>query len=89
MEDKRQLNLPAHLDFLEAQGPMILGAGPLFKTDTASKQAGAGGLWLIKAENAEQAEALVRADPLFSTGLRQSWEILKWHQVVRDGLRQI
>ncbi|MEX0286725.1 MAG: YciI family protein [Paracoccaceae bacterium] len=84
MEDQRQAHMSAHLSFLQAQGPVIYGAGPLFENDQ-----GSGGLWLVEADSAEAVDALVRADPLFATGLRKSWDILEWRQVFRDGRRLI
>ena len=80
MEDQRQKHMPAHLEFLASHGPAILGAGPLFADGT-----GQGGLWLVEADAPEDVDAMVRADPLFDTGLRQSWDILEWRQVARDG----
>ncbi len=84
MEHRRQQHMQDHLAFLERHGRAVIGAGPLFSGD-----AGDGGLWLVDAETPEEVEAMVRADPLFASGLRRSWDIQEWRQVMRDGQRLI
>ncbi len=81
----RQANMGAHLDFLEANAGVILEAGPLF----TEAGAGDGGLWIVEAENAARAEALVRADPFWLTGLRHSHRVLAWTRVFAVGQRQV
>jgi uncharacterized protein YciI len=76
--------MPAHLDFLERHRARIRAAGPL--RDTADGSA-TGGLWLIDADSEETVAELVREDPLWPTGLRQSVRILQWTQVFADGRR--
>ena len=83
--DLRQRHLDAHLDFLEANSDRITAAGPLHSTEGT----GAGGLWLVDTETPEDAEALIRVDPFWPTGLRKSWRILRWTQVYADGKRRI
>lgn len=81
-EDQRQQHMAAHLQFLETLGARVLGAGPLFDGD-----AGRGGMWLIKADTAQQVRALVEQDPFWPTGLRKSVAIREWRLVLRDGRR--
>jgi len=81
----RPKHMPAHLAFLESHAGQIQAAGPL----TAADGSPAGGLWLVKAESAEAAMALVREDPFWPTGLRKSVRILAWRQVFADGKRRI
>ena len=84
--DQRHRHLAAHLAFLESHADAIIAAGPLI--DPASAGPG-GGLWVVQADHATRIEALVTADPLWATGLRKSYRILRWNQVFRDGLRLI
>ncbi|MFA3918119.1 YciI family protein [Ruegeria hyattellae] len=83
--DIRKTQMPAHLAFLEAHADTIMTAGPLFDATGTGK----GGLWVVKAAAEEEAERLVHIDPFWDTGLRQSYQILRWQQVFADGVRQI
>ena len=82
--DKRAAHMAEHLAFLEANAERVLAAGPL--TD-AGAGGPAGGLWLVEADDAGDAQALVEADPLWPTGLRKSVRVLAWRQVFADGRR--
>ena len=75
-----------HLQFLADNSDKIDAAGPL---KDASTEDPAGGLWIVEAENAEQVQALVEADPFWPTGLRQSIRILEWTQVFANGQKLI
>ncbi|MEM7750350.1 MAG: YciI family protein [Pseudomonadota bacterium] len=81
----RTKHMPQHLDFLEANAKQILAAGPLSMADGT----GAGGLWLVEADDQEAVQALVREDPFWPTGLRKSVQVLKWKQVFADQQRLI
>ncbi len=81
---ERPRHMAAHLDFLAAHAASIRAAGPLL---TATGE-GAGGLWLVEAADRAIAEALVRADPFWPTGLRRSVRVLAWRQVFADGRRR-
>jgi len=83
---ERPRHMAAHLAFLERNADSILSAGPLLDPDKGS---GAGGLWLVEADDAEAVRALVHTDPFWPTGLRKSIKILPWQQVFRDGSRLI
>jgi uncharacterized protein YciI len=76
--DVRSKHMPAHLSFLEKHATTVLAAGPLKTSDGH----GAGGLWLVEAEDASE-------DPFWPTGLRKSVRILEWNQVFADGRRLI
>ena len=76
--------MPAHLAFLEAHAE-IEAAGPLRDASGAP----AGGLWIVEAESEAAAEVLVKADPLWPTGLRASYRILAWTQVYANGRRLV
>ena len=82
--EARQRLMPAHLDFLEKQRSQIRAAGPLHEADGR----GAGGLWLVVADNDEDVMTLVRSDPLWPTGLRESVRVLQWTQVFAEGRRR-
>lgn len=79
--DLRGAHMPNHLAFLQDHAGRISAAGPL------STEAGAadGGLWVVETEDIAEAEALVRADPFWSTGLRHSHRALRWRRVFESG----
>jgi uncharacterized protein YciI len=73
-----------HLQFLGDNGDTINAAGPMKNAKTSGP---AGGLWIVEADNPEQVQALVEADPFWPTGLRKSIRILEWTQVYVDGVK--
>ena len=75
-----------HLQFLADNSDKIEAAGPM---KDAKTQDPAGGLWIVEADNVEQAQALVETDPFWPTGLRQSIRILEWTRVFADGNKMI
>jgi uncharacterized protein YciI len=79
----RQRLMPAHLDFLERHRSSIRAAGPLREADGS----GAGGLWLVMADSDDDVMALVRSDPFWPTGLRETVRVLQWTQVFAEGRR--
>lgn len=83
--DIRKTHMPDHLAFLERHAGVIQSAGPLTDTDGA----GQGGIWVLDAPDAATVERLIHEDPFWPTGLRQSYQILKWKQVFADGQRQV
>ena len=84
-DDLRSRYMSQHLDFLEANRPAVVSAGPLVAGDGEA----AGGIWVVDADTPETVEALVKADPFWPTGLRKSYRILKWRQIFAGGRRQI
>lgn len=78
----RKTHMASHLAFLEQNADAIAAAGPLF--DAAG--AGQGGLWVMHPGSRADAERLIRADPFWPTGLRQSYAILKWRRVFAEGV---
>jgi len=78
--DKRTAHMPEHQAFLARNAAKIQAAGPLFAAG-----AGAGGLWIVEAANAEEARGLTEEDPFFPTGLRKKITVLEWRQVFADG----
>lgn len=83
--DIRQKHMPDHLAFLEANGEAVHAAGPLISEDGTA----AGGLWMLDVDTLDDAEKLVKEDPFWPTGLRQSVKVLEWKQVFAHGKRLI
>ena len=81
--DVRRRHMAAHLSFLENNAERIKAAGPL----RALSGDPAGGLWVVEADGPDVVDALVKADPFWSTGLRHSVRILSWSQVFAAGRR--
>ena len=74
-EHVRTANLQPHIAWLEANQNVILIGGSLrHEPEQTSK----GGLWIAEAESKKQLESLLKTDPFFVAGLRQSYEILHW-----------
>lgn len=84
MAHMRQKHMEEHLRFLEHNRDAILAAGPLFDV---TKNAPAGGLWLVAAASVEEVMKLVESDPFWPTGLRKSITVLQWNQVFAAGER--
>ncbi len=81
--DIRSKFMQQHLSFLDEN--KVEAAGPL--TDPEDK--GRDGLWIVEAEHPDDVEKLVRNDPFWPTGLRQSYTILPWKQVYAAGKKLI
>ena len=77
----RREHLPAHLAFLKRNEAVISAAGPLAETDGTPS----GGIWIVNTDTADDADALVKEDPFWPTGLRKSVRILKWTKVFEGG----
>jgi uncharacterized protein len=84
--DSRKRLMAEHLAFLQRNAAAIKAAGP---SVAEGHGAFAGGLWLVEAGTREQVRRLCEADPLWTTGLRKSVQILEWRQVFADGKRLI
>jgi uncharacterized protein YciI len=81
--DVRRNHMSEHLAFLERNSHMVNAAGPL---KTPSGQ-GAGGIWIVDANDAREVDYLVKEDPFWPTGLRKSVRVLAWNQVYAEGKR--
>lgn len=81
--DIRPKYMAQHLDFLAQHASAIRAAGPL-REENGDVQSG---LWLVDVDDVAGAWDLVRADPFWSTGLRQKVEIKQWAQVFAEGVR--
>jgi uncharacterized protein len=71
----RAANLQAHIEWLEKNKDVIpVGASLRHEPEQVPK----GGLWIANAESKAQLDGLLKSDPFYVAGLRQSYEILYW-----------
>ena len=71
----RAANLQAHIEWLE-QNKELVPVGGSLRHELGETPIG--GLWIAEADSKDQLEKLIRADPFFIAGLRESYEILHW-----------
>jgi uncharacterized protein YciI len=71
----RTAELQAHIEWLEQNKEVIPVAGSLRHEIAGTPK---GGLWIAEAESKLQLEELLKTDPFFIAGLRESYEILYW-----------
>jgi uncharacterized protein YciI len=79
----RAANLQAHIEWLETHRDVIPVGGSLRHEP---EQTPKGGLWVAHADSKAQLETLLKTDPFYTAGLRQSYEILHWSKA--NGERQ-
>ena len=73
--DIRSQNLQAHIEWLEKNKSVIPIGGSLRRELGETPK---GGLWVAEAESKAELDALLKTDPFFTAGLRDSYEILHW-----------
>jgi uncharacterized protein len=73
--DLRAANLQAHIDWLEVNKAIVPIGGSL-RRDLG--EVPIGGLWIAQAASKAELEALIRTDPFYIAGLRQSHDVLHW-----------
>ena len=71
----RAAHLQAHIDWLEHNKDVIPVGGSLRHELGETPK---GGLWIAEAESKLQLEELLKTDPFYIAGLRESYEILHW-----------
>ena len=71
----RAANLQAHIEWLE-QNKELVPVGGSLRHELGETPIG--GLWIAEADSKNQLEELIRTDPFFIAGLRESYEILHW-----------
>ena len=71
----RAANLQAHIEWLEQNKDVVPIGGSLRKELGETPR---GGLWIAEAGSKHQIEELLKTDPFFIAGLRESYEILHW-----------
>ncbi len=73
--------MQAHLDWLQQHSEQVLVAGSL-RADPTDKPGGA--CWIVRADSKQQVEDLLRTDPFWVRGLRQTVEVLFWSKAFPD-----
>jgi uncharacterized protein YciI len=71
----RARHLQAHIEWLELNKDVIPVGGSLRQE---LGQVPRGGLWISEASSKNQLDDLLKTDPFYIAGLRQSYEILHW-----------
>jgi len=71
----RALHLQAHIEWLEINKDVIPVGGSLREEPG---QVPRGGLWIAEASSKNQLDDLLKTDPFYLAGLRQSYDILYW-----------
>lgn len=84
--DVRAKNLEAHIAWLE-ENKSVIPIGGSLRHEVG--QTPRGGLWIAKAESKAQIEDLIKTDPFFTAGLRESYEILYWSKANSQRIAEI
>ncbi|ULX55116.1 hypothetical protein A9P79_25045 [Cupriavidus taiwanensis] len=79
----RNTFLQAHLDWLALHRDTILIAGSLREAPT---EGAVGGLWIVRAADRSEVEALIQSDPFWTQGLRERVEIHSWHRAFDESV---
>lgn len=79
--DVRTKHLQAHVEWLELHKDLIPVAGSLRH---ALGEVPKGGLWIANASSKLELDELLKTDPFYIAGLRQSYEILHWSKANDD-----
>jgi uncharacterized protein YciI len=77
----RAEHLQAHIQWVEEHKATILVAGSLRHEPT---DVPTGGLWVVEADSKATVHELMRTDPFFTCGLRQSVEVLHWSKALQN-----
>lgn len=80
--------LQPHLDYLESVKDKVLLSATKQATDGNGKQV-LGFVWLIEAADAAEAEALCKADPFWTQGLRTSFRLSRLIKALPDHVASI
>ena len=71
----RERELAAHLEWLELNKAVISIGGSLRREVGDVPE---GGLWIAEARSRAEVESLVKFDPFYIAGLRQSFDVFHW-----------
>jgi uncharacterized protein YciI len=77
----RRAFMTQHLAWLEQHRDVVLVAGSL-RAEAADKPVGA--CWIVRADTRRQVQDLLRTDPFWMQGLRQSTEVMLWSKAFPD-----
>jgi uncharacterized protein len=80
----RAAHLQAHIAWLE-QNKDVIPVGGSLRHELL--QVPKGGLWIAEAQSKQQLDELLKSDPFYIAGLRQSYEILYWSKA--NGERKV
>jgi uncharacterized protein YciI len=75
----RQQWLDAHIRWVDEHSDVVRVAGSL-RHELGDVPIG--GLWIVEAESKAAVDALLRTDPFWTAGLRESVEILHWSKAL-------
>jgi uncharacterized protein len=75
----RTEHLKAHIDWVAEHQDTVLVAGSL-RTDPGTVPRG--GLWVVEAPSKEAVHDLMKSDPFYRCGLRESVEVLHWSKAL-------
>ena len=75
----RAENLDAHIEWIAANHGVVLVAGSLRSELGATPK---GGLWIVEAPSKEAVMDLMKTDPFYTCGLRESVEVLHWSKAL-------
>jgi len=78
----RRENRPAHLEFLEQNGHLLLACGAKLNDD--GTDAG-GGIYVVALDTHEEAERFIAQDPFHVAGLFKTVKITRWRKAWVDG----
>ena len=76
----RAEHLQAHIQWVEENKAKVLVAGSLRHEPTDVPK---GGLWVVEAASKAAVHELMKTDPFFTCGLRQSIEVLHWSKALQ------
>lgn len=77
--------LNPHLDWLKRKRDVVLAAGSLREKHNDQP---IGALWVVKAQNEEDALSIFSDDPFWVQGLRASVEVLSWSLAFEEMLKE-
>lgn len=69
--------MSAHLEWLALHSDVILVGGSLREHEEAPPK---GALWIAQCGDRKILDALIRTDPFWIAGLRNTYEIFSWHK---------
>ena len=79
----RQQWLDAHIRWVDEHSAVVRVAGSLRREPgDVPGDVPIGGLWIVEAESKAAVDALLRTDPFWTAGLRESVEILHWSKAL-------
>jgi uncharacterized protein len=73
--------LDAHIRWVDEHKDKVLVAGSLRHEPADVPQ---GGLWVVEASSKESVFDLMKTDPFYTCGLRQSVEVLHWSKALQN-----